>query len=155
MTVLYDLEYISGGLAMSYAHISHGYYIGRMRQFRTWSYSAWNVYLLAREHNVYAQHCPLGFTHELVVPAQHAAPTEDIHVLFYGNFIGAGTHRLKILEEVGEVARHTIKAYDLSLFGPRLQETIMQAKVILVLSQGWGFGEFKMTRLAPLLANKR
>ena len=31
----------------------------------------------------------------------------------------------------------------------------MRAKVVLALSRGGSFGEFKMTRLAPLLANKR
>ena len=32
---------------------------------------------------------------------------------------------------------------------------VMRAKVVLVLSRAKEYGEFKMTRLAPLLANKR
>jgi hypothetical protein len=99
--VMYQMEYIGKGLRAGYEYIVYGDYIGHLRHFRVWEYSAYNADNLWRDHDVVPSLCPLGYVSELVFPEADVVAAREagapIPALFYG------THPALCAQAPGEV----------------------------------------------------
>ncbi|KAJ1461053.1 hypothetical protein M885DRAFT_508602 [Pelagophyceae sp. CCMP2097] len=125
-----------------------------------WDYSSANANALARL-GVDARHVALGFSPDWFVPRalRRAIETKGdqlVDVLFYGTLTA---HRAAALRELRAPPRRLrvlhLNACSDGVFGLDLDAALFDAKVVLDLRAFGGEHEWKMPRLARLLANER
>lgn len=113
---------------------------------RIWDYSESNLSKW-NDVNVWPVHVPLGYVPEMtcIEPAEN----QDIDVLFYGS---GNARRAKVLTDLSRSGLKTIYAFP--IYRTERDKLIARAKVVLNL-QFYDAMIFNITRVAPLLANKK
>ena len=137
---------------------------GGAPHYRLWDYSRDNVEVLGALGVRGVQHVPIGYVDSLTQPwgeklegdNEEEEEEEDIDVLFYGSCNG---YRARLLAELRAAGLRVLLANPDGdvVAGAVLAALVRRAKIVLNLRYhgGGGRSEWKMTRLLPLLANRR
>ncbi|CAM9274393.1 unnamed protein product, partial [Discosporangium mesarthrocarpum] len=161
--VLYNFEHVpSQVMPTSSSRNQHGTFVTEdllkvySSGYMVWDYSEGNVKNLEKM-GIKATLVPLGFSPTLKVKWFSGSETDEqkqIDVLFVGSPTPYRTQAVSKLRKAGvQVVYPNSGAYE--AFGLELDALLSQAKIVLNLLSFDQDGEWKMTRLARMIANKR
>ena len=141
-TTLYNFEPLTGGKLTPQV-------IEVYKRYKVWDYSLSGVSGL-RSLGVSATLYPLTYSPYTLRP-HPSPPSKDIHLLFYGTVTPLRRAAIDSLRSAGTRVYATTDA-TFGLYHAGLDELVFRAEAVLVLNT-WGRGEWKVARLARLLAN--